>query len=71
VGFVFVIQFFVPITLILINLVISMNLFRYQHIESYQRRSPKQNNFGVNLAPVRYTACAIKEVVYNGDTKTI
>jgi hypothetical protein len=41
---VFIIQFLVPITLMLINLVISMNLFRFVHIETYQRRS---------LAPIR------------------
>ena len=39
VGFVFIIQLLVPITMILINLVISMNLFRWVHYESYQRRS--------------------------------
>jgi hypothetical protein len=44
VGFVFIIQLLVPITMILINLVISMNSFRFQQLESYQRRS---------LAPVR------------------
>jgi hypothetical protein len=39
VVFVFTIQFLVPITMILINLVIGMNLFRWVHYESYQRRS--------------------------------
>jgi hypothetical protein len=38
--FVFIIQFIVPMTLVFINLVISMNSFRLVHIESYQRRSP-------------------------------
>jgi hypothetical protein len=44
VGLVFIIQFIVPITFVFINLVISMNLFRFVYIETYQRRS---------LAPVR------------------
>jgi uncharacterized membrane protein len=35
------------------NLVISKNLVRWMHVAGYQCRSPKQNNFGVNLAPVR------------------
>jgi hypothetical protein len=39
VVFVFTIQFLVPIIMILINLVIGMNLFRWVHYESYQRRS--------------------------------
>jgi hypothetical protein len=44
-GFkVFIIQFLVPITLILINLVISMNLFSLVHFESMACRS---------LAPIR------------------
>jgi hypothetical protein len=38
--FVFIIQFLVPITMILINLVISMNSFRFVYIETYQRRIP-------------------------------
>jgi hypothetical protein len=37
---IFIIQFLVPITLILINLVISMNLFCWLHYENYQRRIP-------------------------------
>jgi hypothetical protein len=41
---VFIIQFLVPITLMRINMVISVNLFRWLQYESYQRRS---------LAPVR------------------
>jgi hypothetical protein len=36
VGFRFVIQFLVPITLILINLVISIKLFRFVYIDDYQ-----------------------------------
>jgi hypothetical protein len=46
-------KFMASIGFVFNNLVISMNLFRFQHFESYQCRSPKQNNFGVNLAPVR------------------
>jgi hypothetical protein len=37
--FVFIIKFLVPITLILINSVYSMNSFRLVHYETYQRRS--------------------------------
>jgi hypothetical protein len=36
-----------------INLVISMNLFRFVQIANYQRRSPQQKHLGINLAPVR------------------
>jgi hypothetical protein len=32
---------------------ISVNLFRWLQYDTYQRRSPKQKQFGVNLAPVR------------------
>jgi hypothetical protein len=35
------------------NFFFSMNSLRWVHIENYQRRSPKQKHFGVNLAPVR------------------
>jgi hypothetical protein len=31
------------------NLFISMNSFRWVHYENYQRRSPEQKHFGVNL----------------------
>jgi hypothetical protein len=31
------------------NLFISMNSFRYQQLDNYQRRSPEQKHFGVNL----------------------
>jgi hypothetical protein len=31
------------------NLFISVNLLGYQQLENYQRRSPKQKQFGVNL----------------------
>jgi hypothetical protein len=37
---------------VLNNKYFSMNLFRFQQFETYQRRS---------LAPVRYTACAFKK----------
>jgi hypothetical protein len=38
---------------VLNNLFISMNSVRLVHYESYQRRSPEQKHFGVNLAPIR------------------
>ena len=37
------------ITLVFINFVFSMNLFRYQHVESFRWRS---------LCAIRYTACS-------------
>ena len=52
VGKVFIIQFLVPITLILINLVISMNLFRYQQHENYQRGSLTAVRYGAILLNV-------------------
>jgi hypothetical protein len=44
-------------TLVFINLVFSMNLFRFQQFENYQCGS---------LAAIRYTACALKGETLNG-----
>jgi len=39
VGFVFTIQFLVPMTLVFVNLVFSMNLFRLVQFDNIQRGS--------------------------------
>ena len=57
VGYVFIVQFLVPITMMLINLVVSMNLFRFVYFENYQRRSGAERHVPLSADPLERTNC--------------
>jgi hypothetical protein len=59
VGLGFFIQSLQSITLILINMIICMNLFRFVYIENYQRRSGAERYVPLSAGPLGLTTMQI------------